>query len=138
MVDGPTEAVDHQLTETNRAIVRSFVESVLINGESDRLKDYIIKGTYAEHNPRLIDDVSTLEMELQASDNDDRSINYQQIHRVLAEGNFVLCVSEGFSGENHCAFYDLFRIEDGKLAEHWDTTEKIAPQSEWNNDNGKF
>jgi len=24
------------------------------------------------------------------------------------------------------------------IVEHWDTTEKIAPQSEWKNDNGKF
>ena len=138
MVDGPTEAVDLQLTNANRAIVRSFVESVLIYGEVERLKDYVNKRTYAEHNPRLFDGVATLEIELQPSDSGDRRINYQQIHRVLAEGNFVLCVSEGFSGENHCAFYDLFRIEDGKLAEHWDTTEKIAPKSEWNNNNGKF
>ena len=138
MIDGPTDATDHQLTETNRAIVRSFVESVLIKGEVECLTDFLNKGTYAEHNPRLTDDISGLKMELQTSENDKGRINYQQIHRVLAEGSFVLSISEGFSHENHCAFYDLFRIEDGKLAEHWDTTEKIAPKSEWYNNNGKF
>jgi predicted SnoaL-like aldol condensation-catalyzing enzyme len=50
----------------------------------------------------------------------------------------VLCVSEGRAGARHCAFYDLFRIAEGRIVDHWDTTEKIAPRSEWKNDNGKF
>jgi predicted SnoaL-like aldol condensation-catalyzing enzyme len=67
-----------------------------------------------------------------------REIDYQRAHRVLAEGNFVLCVSEGSVAGVHSALYDLFRVADGKLVEHWDTTEKIAPKSECKNDNGKF
>ena len=35
-------------------------------------------------------------------------------------------------------FYDLFRIENGKIVEHWDTIEEIPPRSEWKNQNGKF
>jgi predicted SnoaL-like aldol condensation-catalyzing enzyme len=50
----------------------------------------------------------------------------------------VLSISEGDFGGIHSAFYDLFRVANGKLVEHWDTTEKIAPRSEWKNDNGKF
>jgi predicted SnoaL-like aldol condensation-catalyzing enzyme len=57
---------------------------------------------------------------------------------VLAEGNFVLCAAEGtFDGVNS-ALYDLVRIADGKIVEHWDSIEPIPPRSEWNNDNGKF
>jgi predicted SnoaL-like aldol condensation-catalyzing enzyme len=75
---------------------------------------------------------------LEASEDGQRRIDYQKVHRVLAEGNFVLCVSEGHSSGKHASFYDLFRAADGKLVEHWDTNEKIAPRSEWKNDNGKF
>ena len=50
----------------------------------------------------------------------------------------MLCVSEGCVAGVHSALYDLFRVSGGKLAEHWDTIEKIAPRSEWKNDNGKF
>ena len=63
---------------------------------------------------------------------------YETIHRVLAEGNFVLTVAEGRVNGEHSAFYDLFRIDNGKVVEHWDTTEAIPPRSEWKNDNGKF
>ena len=138
MVDGPTGAADHDLTERNRAFVRSFVETVLLDGQLDRLADYVDGDAYAEHNPRLADGASALRSALEATDKGRRHIDYRRVHRVLAEGNFVLCVSEGEFGGRHSAFYDLFRVARGKLAEHWDTTEKIAPRSEWKNDNGKF
>lgn len=138
MVDGPTEANDPELTEGHRTLVRSFVETVLVEGQFDRLSDFINEDAYAEHNPRLGDDVSILRSALEAKTGNQRHIDYQRVHRVLAEGNFVLCVSEGHSDGVHCAFYDLFRIADGRVVEHWDTTERVAPRDEWKNDNGKF
>jgi predicted SnoaL-like aldol condensation-catalyzing enzyme len=138
MVDGPTEAVDLNLTESNRALARSFVEAVLIDGKLDRLADFVDEAGYTEHNPRLGDGVATLRSALEATENDRKDIDYSRVHRVLAEGNFVLCISEGYLSGRHTAFYDLFRVAAGKIAEHWDTTEKVAPESEWKNDNGKF
>ncbi|MDJ0910117.1 MAG: nuclear transport factor 2 family protein [Woeseiaceae bacterium] len=137
MVDGPAEAEDLEATESNRDIARSFVESVMIGGQLDELTDYI-DDDYAEHNPHLADGVAGLREHLELDSEGGRRTDYQRIHRVLAEGNFVLCVSEGENGSVHTAFYDLFRLSDGKIVEHWDTTEKIAPRSEWKNENGKF
>ena len=47
-------------------------------------------------------------------------------------------VSEGAFGGKQTSFYDLFRLENGKIAEHWDTVETIPPHAQWKNDNGKF
>ncbi len=138
MVDGPTEAVDHELTETNRTLVQSFVEDVLVNGHADQIETYLDAESYAEHNPRAGDGLSMLLSALEAIDDGRRLIDYQYVHRVLAEGNFVLSVSEGHLSGEHSSFYDLFRVADGRIVEHWDTTEKIAPRDEWKNDNGKF
>ena len=138
MVDGPTDATDHDLTEDNRALVRSFIETVFIDGQLNRLTDFVDEDTYAEHNPRLGDGVTMLRAALGAEDNGRNRIDYHRIHRVLAEGSFVLCISEGNYGGVHSAFYDLFQLANGKVIEHWDTTETIAPRSEWKNDNGKF
>jgi predicted SnoaL-like aldol condensation-catalyzing enzyme len=138
MVDGPTEVVDLELTESNRALARSFVEAILIDGHLDRLTEFIDEDAYTEHNPRLADGASTLRSALEVEDESHRHIDYQCIHRVLAEGNFALCVSEGNFGGVHTAYYDLFRFANGKLVEHWDTSESIAPRDQWKNDNGKF
>ena len=50
----------------------------------------------------------------------------------------MLAVSEGSLGGVHSAIYDLFRIDEGRLVEHWDTVEAVPPRSDWKNGNGKF
>jgi len=139
MVDGPTEATDLDRTKNNRQIVRSFVDDVLINGQLDKLVDYIEDECYTEHNPRIGDDLSTLRSALSDPvSNKGSTIKYDRLHRILAEGDFVLTVSEGSVNGVHSSFFDLFRVARGKLVEHWDTTEAVPPRSEWKNDNGKF
>ena len=61
-----------------------------------------------------------------------------QRHGLYGEGNFVLVIAQGEIGGKSTAFYDLFRVENGKLAEHWDVTAPILPDSETANTNGKF
>ena len=138
MVDGSTTVTDLELTEINRSFIRSFAETVLVAGQVDRLTDFVDANGYVEHNPHLKDDVSSLGSALTEMQGKQRTIDYHRVHRVLAQGNFVLCVSEGERSGAHSAFYDLFRISAGKIIEHWDTTERIAPRSEWKNENGKF
>ena len=65
-------------------------------------------------------------------------MKYDRIHQVLGEGDFVLVVSEGSFGGKPTSFYDLFRVEGGKIAEHWDTIETIPAKNDWKNQNGKF
>jgi predicted SnoaL-like aldol condensation-catalyzing enzyme len=66
------------------------------------------------------------------------TVKYDRIHKVLGEGNFVLVLSEGSIAGQPTSFYDLVRIENGKIAEHWDIVETIPPKSQWKNPNGKF
>jgi len=57
---------------------------------------------------------------------------------VLGEGNFVLTASAGSVGDVPTAFYDLFRLANGRIVEHWDVLQTIPPHAEWMNSNGKF
>ena len=137
MVDGPTEALDLDRTEANRAQARAFVEEVLIARDHTRLAEFVDEGL-VEHNPALVDGLDSLRAHLGYEVEGAPAIVYQRLHRALAEGNFVLAVSEGTRAGVHTAFYDLFRLAEGRIVEHWDTTEAVPPRSEWRNDNGKF
>jgi len=139
MVDGPTLATDLGRTESNREIVRSFVDDVLVKGQLDKLENYIDDECYTEHNPRIGDGLSALCSALSGpAFNEGIIIKYDKMHRILAEGDFVLTVSEGSVNGVHSSFFDLFRVAHDKIVEHWDTTEAVPPRSEWKNDNGKF
>ncbi|MBV1908483.1 MAG: nuclear transport factor 2 family protein [Kangiellaceae bacterium] len=139
MVDGGVEIIDVDRTEANRTRIKSFVKQVLVEGNTAALENYIDSYRYVEHNPSMSDDVDTLCSALSAQpDETSESIDYQHCHRILAEGNFVLSVCEGYVNQQHSSFYDLYRLENERIVEHWDTRESIAPKSEWKNDNGKF
>lgn len=138
MVDGPTESTDLDLTEANRELVRSFVDNVLINRLLEKIEDYIDDGPFTQHDPQSIDGLSAMREMLETKVDSSLKFEYLKNHRVLAEGSFVLSVNEGFLEGVHTAFYNLFRVHEERLVEHWNTIEAIPPKTEWKNDNGKF
>ncbi|GJH41700.1 polyketide cyclase [Capnocytophaga sp. HP1101] len=138
MTDGTTEIKDLDKTEANKALVRNFVDDILVNGRMKKLAGYFNGDLYLQHNPQIPDNLSGLGAALEAMAKQGITMKYDTIHKVLGEGNFVLTVSEGKIGGVHSSFYDLFRVENGKIVEHWDTIEPIATKETWKNNNGKF
>lgn len=138
MLDGPTQASDLDQTASNKVLVRAFVDDILVNGQMDKLAGYFDGDNYLQHNPMVADRVSGLGAALQAMAKQGVTMKYDRVHRVLGEGNFVLVASEGSFAGKQVAFYDLFRVQAGKIAEHWDTIEPIPARAQWKNDNGRF
>jgi predicted SnoaL-like aldol condensation-catalyzing enzyme len=123
--DGATEVTDLDATAANRALVVGFVETVLQGGKTDTITDYLSTEKYWQHNTGIGDGLDGLGAALSALAEQGVSMVYDAVHRVVAEGDFVLTVSEGRFGATPTAFYDLFRVEHGKIVEHWDVTPEI-------------
>lgn len=125
MTDGPTEVEDQDKTDANRALVREFIEAFLVRGEIDKITTYIDASSYVQHNPRVADGAESLRAFIEDLKKKGISYSYSKIHRVVAEGNFVLTQSEGdFGGKKH-AFYDFFRVANGKIVEHWNLFQEV-------------
>lgn len=139
-VDGPKEPTDLDKTEINKTIVSDFVSTILVKGEIDKLENYIDPGkeNYIQHNPSIADGLSGLEKAFEEMKKQGNSMVYSKTHKILGEGSFVLAISEGTLTGKGTSFYDLFRVANGKIVEHWDIIETIAPKSEWQNANEKF
>jgi predicted SnoaL-like aldol condensation-catalyzing enzyme len=58
------------------------------------------------------------------------------IKLVLGQGDFVFIVAKGSHEGAPCVYIDLYRVEDGKIAERWGIPQEIAPQEEWKNNKG--
>ena len=138
MVDGAVEISDLALTGKNRGLIKRFTDDVLMRRRLEKLTDYIDQEHYREHNPELGDDISSLRTHLFTSDPGGEDINYDKCHRILAEGNFVLTVCEGTVDQVWTSFFDLYRVSNELIVEHWDTREAIPPRDQWKNSNGKF
>ena len=136
--DGTMEVTDLDKTEENRELVKNFLYDVMQGNNLDKTPDYFDGDNYIQHNSGIADGVSGLNAALGALAEQGISMVYDEVHMVLAQGNFVLAVSEGTFGGAPTSYYDLWRVENGKIAEHWDVMETIADQSTWQNQNGKF
>ena len=137
-IDGTMEVTDIDKTEENRKLVEDFLYDVMQGNNLDKTPDYFDGDTYIQHNTGIADGVSGLNEALAALAEQNIQMIYTTTHQVLAQGNFVLAVSEGTFGDKPTAYYDLWRVENGKIAEHWDVMETIADESTWQNQNGKF
>ena len=135
--DGPTEATDLDQTEANKALAVALIEDVLMGKNPAKITDYISAESYAQHNPMIKDGLSGIIEAVEALTAQNNMFVYKEIHAVLGEGNFVLTVSEGEWGGKAHAFYDLFRVEAGKIAEHWDVIQPV-PTEGLANTNGMF
>lgn len=137
-IDGTMEVTDLDKTEENRKLVEDFLYDVMQGNNLDKTPDYFDGDTYIQHNTGIADGISGLNEALAALAEQNIQMIYTTTHQVLAQGNFVLAVSEGTFGDKPTAYYDLWRVENGKIAEHWDVMETIANKSTWQNQNGKF
>ena len=136
--DGTMEIADLDKTEENRELVKNFLVDVMQNQHPEKTTDYFDGDAYIQHNTGIADGLSGLGEALAALADQGIAMIYDETHMILAQGNFVLAVSEGTFGGVPTSYYDLWRVENGKIAEHWDVMETIADQSTWANENGKF
>ena len=137
-IDGTLEIKDLDKTEANREVVKNFLYDVMQGNRPEKTPDYFDGDTYLQHNTGIADGLSGLGAALTALAEQNIQMIYTTVHQVLAQGNFVLAVSEGTFGGAPTSYYDLWRVENGKIAEHWDVMETIADKSTWQNQNGKF
>jgi predicted SnoaL-like aldol condensation-catalyzing enzyme len=96
---GPTEPTDPEQTSANRAVVLAYLE---------QHASQFLATDYVDHRAASASKLS-----------------YKKVHHVVADGSFVFALSEGELDGKPYGFYDLFRLEGGKLAEHWDSRRAV-------------
>lgn len=136
--DGPTVVSELENTENNKHLVSNFVRDVLRGENPDAITNYFAGDDYLQHNIAIADGLSGLGSAMAEMAAQGVAMVYDRTFKILGQGNFVLAMSEGTFAGKHVAFYDLFRVEDAKIAEHWDIVAEIPAESDWANSNGKF
>lgn len=124
MTDGTVGITDLDQTAANKALVTGLINEVFMQGKIDRLDAYIAPG-YMQHNPFVADGLDGLKGFIAYLAENKIPFAYKTLHNVVAEGNFVFTQVEGMYDGKPTAFYDLWRVEGGKIVEHWDSVQEV-------------
>ena len=118
----------------NKRLVYDMYRIVLQAGLADRAGEFI-RDDYIQHNPNagqgltgVQDYIRSTRPEREIKD----KLDLPLIH-LMAEGDYVMTSfvrpEKDASGETYYStWFDLYRIEDGKIAEHWDPMLKSDPK----------
>lgn len=120
----------------NKEAVLAFYEKGLNQKDADAALKYV-GDRYVQHNPNAADGPEGFR-KFVAFLRDKYPQSKSEIKRVFTDGDYVIlhvhAVREPGSRGN--AIIDIFRLEKGKIVEHWDVVQPIPEQSA--NSNGMF
>lgn len=131
-----TESSTDALEERNKEIVIAFYNAA-INDKDFEAASVYLGDVYIQHNPLAADGPEGLKtfLEFAKANLSDFKIEFK---RVLADGDFVVVHghAKANADDRGSAVMDIFRVEDGKVVEHWDVIQPIPETSM--NDNTMF
>jgi len=132
----PALAADARQRERDKKTVVEFYEKALNQKDFDAAAKYL-GPRYTQHNPNAADGPEGLRAFLgflKEKFPDSRS----EIKRVLADGDYVILHVHAVRepGTRGNAIIDMFKLENGKIVEHWDVVQPIPEKAA--NTNGMF
>jgi predicted SnoaL-like aldol condensation-catalyzing enzyme len=135
LLGAPARAESPQ-QEANKKAVLEFYEAAINQKDFDKAAPYI-GSRYTQHNPNAADGPEGLKRFL-AFLREKFPQAHSEIKQVFADGDYVFLhvhsVREPGSRGN--AIVDIFKLENGKVVEHWDVIQPIPEQAA--NSNGMF
>jgi predicted SnoaL-like aldol condensation-catalyzing enzyme len=136
MAPAGASAANTPQEEANKKRVLEFYDRVLNRKEADAATEYIGK-KYIQHNPLVPDGVEALQAFVRknkAESPQSRSV----VKRAFAEGDYVILHVHASPSpkDRGLAIVDIFRLEDGKIVEHWDVIQPVPEKAA--NPNGMF
>jgi predicted SnoaL-like aldol condensation-catalyzing enzyme len=129
-------AADAQQQEANKKAVVEFYERALNEKDFEAASKYL-GPRYTQHNPNAPDGPEGLKTFLQFL-KEKFPGSRSEIKRVFADGDYVILHVHAVRepGTRGNAIIDIFKLENGKVVEHWDVVQPIPEKAA--NSNGMF
>jgi len=133
VVEHWNNAQDLEQTRATKELVQAYFNAVVFGGHRDRIPVYRYVEDFHQHNCTAGDIKGGV-----PATGTSPAFRIEKVHKILGQGDFVLVMSEGVYDGRPTAFFDLYRLQDGKQVEHWDVLEDLPAPGASKNQNGKF
>jgi len=129
-------ASNNQQLQHNKDIVTAFYETAINNKDFAGAEKYM-GPYYKQHNPMAEDGKEGFKKFIDYL-RDTYPNSHSEIKRVMAEGDYVILHVHSIEvpDTRGQAIVDIFRLENGKIVEHWDVIQDVPEKSA--NENGMF
>lgn len=129
-------AADARQMEENKKIVAAFYDAALNQKDFDKASQYL-GARYTQHNPLAVDGREGFKGFITFL-KDKFPNTRSEIKRIFADGDYVIVHVHAVRepGTRGNAIVDIFKLENGKVVEHWDVIQPIPEKAA--NDNGMF
>jgi predicted SnoaL-like aldol condensation-catalyzing enzyme len=136
LTGSPAHGADPAQLERNKKVVLEFYEKGLNQKDWEAASKYF-GSRYIQHNPMAADGAEGFKGFIQFL-REKFPKSRSEIKRVFADGDFVILHVHSIRepGTRGAAVIDIFRLEDGKIVEHWDVIQPIPDKAA--NTNGMF
>ncbi|MEN7341461.1 MAG: nuclear transport factor 2 family protein [Pseudomonadota bacterium] len=115
-----------------KSLVLEFTKQVLQQGDLSKLDEFV--------DENLVQHAATIERGrdgLKQWIQSDACGDYEMLFQLIGDGDFAVTYGKRHAGGNDIAVFDIYRVADGKIVEHWMNEEVIGPRDQWGN-SGKF
>jgi len=122
-------AADQRQMDENKKAVVEFYDAAINQKNFDAAAKFL-GPRYVQHNPRAADGPEGLKAFL-AFLREKMPDYHSDIKRVFADGDYVILHVHNIpaAGNRGNAIVDIFKLENGKIVEHWDVRQEIPEQS---------
>lgn len=131
-VDGPTAPARLDETAANKAFARDYYEQFHLAGRYDLARRYFAGSPMVRHEPGVEDGTDNFLRDL-AILTRDRTID--KLRLFVGQGDLVFLAALGTHVGEPCAYVDLYRVEGGRVMEHWGFSQAVPPANIRRNDN---
>lgn len=128
---GDFEVTDLEQTVENKKIVRRFLTEIFQNKELEQWSHYV-EEHLIQHNHEIGQGSQAYKKYVE-----DHDVTYDFVFQLLGQGNYVVSYGQTVIDGVAYAQYDIFRLENGLIVEHWDNKE-VMPKVEDLTNRGKF
>lgn len=114
ILDGPMPSENAMLTAENKVIVNEFFQELFVNRRLNKLTDFV-SPYLIQHNPEIANGLTGLKEYLVQQS----APLIEKVGLIITKGDFAVIQSQGKWQQKPSFFYDIFRLSERKIVEHW-------------------
>jgi predicted SnoaL-like aldol condensation-catalyzing enzyme len=127
---------ENKQEKQNKALATEFMTLAFVKKDLDAAI-LLMNDDYIQHNPFAASGKAAFKQAISGMLKNNPNLKFE-IKHVYVDGNYVIFHSlyQLNKDDRGSAVVDILRVENGKIAEHWDVGQRIPEKSA--NDNGMF